>query len=54
MHKFVYIACIQLEAVQSAVHIENNLARPVIIQIPTLSPGRYAVQLNDLDLLRFH
>ena len=42
MNEILYSACIQPEAVQN---IESNLARPVINQIPTQSPGRYAAEL---------
>ena len=45
MNEILYSACIQPEAVQSAEHIESNLARPVSIQIPSQSPVRYTAEL---------
>ena len=36
-----YIAHVSSRRLFRALNIESNLARPVIIQIPTQSPGRY-------------
>ena len=40
-----YIAHVSSRRLFRALYIESNLARPVIIQIPTQSPGRYAAEL---------
>ena len=40
-----YIAHVSSRPLFRALNIESNLARPVIIQIPTQSPGRYTAQL---------
>ena len=40
-----YIAHVSSRRLFRALYIESNLARPVIIQIPTQSPGRYTAEL---------
>ena len=40
-----YIAHVSSRRLFRALNIESNLARPVIIQIPTQSPGRYTAEL---------
>ena len=40
-----YIAHVSSQRLFRALSIESNLARPVIIQIPTQSPGRYTAEL---------
>ena len=40
-----YIAHVSSRRLFRALNIESNLARPVIIQIPTQSPGRYTADL---------
>ena len=40
-----YIAHVFSRRLFRALNIESNLARPVIIQIPTQSPGRYTAKL---------
>ena len=40
-----YIAHVSRRRLFRALNIESNLARPVIIQIPTQSPGRYTAEL---------
>ena len=40
-----YIAHVSSQRLLRALNIESNLARPVIIQIPTQSPGRYTAEL---------
>ena len=40
-----YIAHVSSRGLFRALNIESNLARPVIIQIPTQSPGRYTAEL---------
>ena len=40
-----YIAHVSSRRLFRALKIESNLARPVIIQIPTQSPGRYTAEL---------
>ena len=40
-----YIAHVSNRRLFRALNIESNLARPVIIQIPTQSPGRYTAEL---------
>ena len=40
-----YIAYVSSRRLFRALNIESNLARPVIIQIPTQSPGRYTAEL---------
>ena len=47
MNEILYSACRGLSSRRlfRALNIESNLARPVIIQIPTQSPGRYTAEL---------
>ena len=40
-----YIAHVSSRRLFRALNIESNLARPVIIQIPAQSPGRYTAEL---------
>ena len=40
-----YVAHVSSRRLFRALNIESNLARPVIIQIPTQSPGRYTAEL---------
>ena len=40
-----YIAYVSSRRLFRVLNIKNNLARPVIIQIPTQSPGRYTAEL---------
>ena len=40
-----YIAHVSSRRLFRALNIKSNLARPVIIQIPTQSPGRYTAEL---------
>ena len=40
-----YIAHVSSRRLLRALNIESNLARPVIIRIPTQSPGRYTAEL---------
>ena len=40
-----YMAHVSSWRLFRALNIEGNLARPVIIQIPTQSPGRYTAEL---------
>ena len=40
-----YIAHVSSRSLFRALNIESNSARPVIIQIPTQSPGRYTAEL---------
>ena len=40
-----YIAHVSSRRLFRALNIESNLARPVIIQIPTQCPGRYTAEL---------
>ena len=40
-----YIAHVSSRRLFRALNIHSNLARPVIIQIPTQSPGRYTAEL---------
>ena len=40
-----YIAHVSSRRLFRALNIESNLARPVIIRIPTQSPGRYTAEL---------
>ena len=40
-----HIAHVSSRRLFRALNIESNLARPVIIQIPTQSPGRYTAEL---------
>ena len=40
-----YIAHVSSQRLFRALNIESNIARPVIIQIPTHSPGRYTAEL---------
>ena len=40
-----YIAYVSSRRLFRVLNIESNLARPVIIQIPTQSPGRYTAEL---------
>ena len=40
-----YIAHVSSRRLFRALNIESNLARPVTIQIPTPSPGRYTAEL---------
>ena len=40
-----YIAHVSSRRLFRALNIESNLARPVIIHIPTQSPGRYTAEL---------
>ena len=40
-----YIAHVSSRRLFRALNIESNLARPVVIQIPTQSPGRYTAEL---------
>ena len=46
MNEILYSAYIQPEEQFRALNIESNLARPVIIQILTQSPGRYTSELS--------
>ena len=41
-----YIAHVSSRRLFRALNIESNLARPVIIQIPTQSPGRYKLSCH--------
>ena len=41
-----YIGHVSSRRLFRALNIESNLARPVIIQIPTQSPGRYTAELQ--------
>ena len=46
MNGILYSACrLSSRRLFRALNIESNLARPVIIQIPTQSPGRYTAEL---------
>ena len=40
-----YIAHVSSRRLFRALYIESNLAKPVIIQIPTQSPGRFTAEL---------
>ena len=40
-----YITHVSSRRLFRALNIDSNLARPVIIQIPTQSPGRYTAEL---------
>ena len=45
MKYYIYIVRVSSWKLFRGLNIENNLARPVIIQIPTQSPGRYTAEL---------
>ena len=45
-----YIAHVTSRGLFRALYIESNLARPVIIQIPTQSPGRYTAEHQAISI----
>ena len=47
-----YIAHVSSWKLLRALNIESNLARPVIIQIPSQSPGRYTAELPFLRRIK--
>ena len=45
MKSYIHVAHVSNRRVFRALNTKSNLARPVIIQIPTQSPGRYTAEL---------